>query len=153
MIRMLVFALLGISSAAAATEPVSVPRVTPYADGVGNEAVRKECDWNTKLSANIAQSAGSGVTVTDLDVSQLSGRVLTMKITLVHSIGGGGFTGPKWAAVHGELRDGDKLVGSFDAHQQTSVSFTACGALNRVGRALGDDIADWLKAPTLDARL
>jgi hypothetical protein len=30
---------------------------------------------------------------------------------------------------------------------------TACGALDDVAKAMGSDIAEWLKAPTLDARL
>lgn len=152
-IKMLLFALLGISSAAAATEPVSIARITPYVDGVGNEAVRKECDWNTKLSSNIARSAESGVTVTDVDLSQVSGKVLTMRITHVHAIGGGGWTGPKWAAVEGELHEGGKLVGSFEAHPHTSSGMTACSALDHLGKELGEDIAEWLKAPTLNAKL
>ncbi|RDS81787.1 hypothetical protein [Dyella psychrodurans] len=153
MIKMLAFALIGISSIASATDAVSIPRVTPYADGVGTDDVRQKCDWNSKLSENIAHSAEMGVSVTDKDVSQISGKVLTMRITSVHAIGGGGWTGPKWAAVHGELHDGGKLVGSFEAHQHTTVGMTACGALNRLGKELGEDIADWLKSPTLDAKL
>ncbi|WP_445147034.1 hypothetical protein [Dyella sp. Tek66A03] len=153
MIKMLAFVLIGISSIASATDVVSIPRVTPYEGGVGTDDVRQKCDWNAKLSENIAHFAEGGATVTDTDVSRLSGKVLTMRITQVHAIGGGGLTGPKWAAVHGELHDGSKLVGSFDAHQHTSVGLTTCGSLNHLGKELGEDIADWLKTPTLDAKL
>lgn len=152
-IKMLAFALLGISSAASATDMVSIPRVTPYADGIGTDDVRQKCDWNTKLSERIAHSAESGVSVTDMNQPQLSGRVLTLKITGVHAVGGHGFAGPSWAEVHGELRDGDKLVGSFVAHQHTMAGMTACGALDRLGKEIGEDIADWLKEPTLNASL
>jgi hypothetical protein len=118
--KVLAFALFGMASLASATDVVSVPRVTPYDGGVGTDDVRQKCHWNAQLSEHIAHYAETGVTVTDADVSKLGGKVLTMKITQVHAIGGGGLTGPKWAAVHGELRDGGKLVGSFEAHQHTS---------------------------------
>ncbi|HTC27626.1 hypothetical protein [Dyella sp.] len=151
--KMWVFALVGISSIASATDVVSIPRVTPYADGVGTDDVRTKCDWNSKLSENIARSAQVGVSVTDMDASHISGKVLTMKITQVHAIAGGNVTGYKWAEVHGELHDGGKLVGSFVAHQHTMAAWTACGSLDRLGKELGEDIADWLKDPTLDAKL
>jgi hypothetical protein len=151
---MLGFVLLGLSSLASATDAVSIPRVTPYADGVGNDDVRQKCDWNAKLSENIAQSAEGGVSVTDQDLSQISGKVLTMKVIGVHAIGGGGFTGPKWAKVQGELHDGDKLVGSFVAERRSlGGGLTACRLLTSLGQELGEDIAEWLKNPTLDAKL
>ena len=48
------------------------------------------------------------------------------------------------------------IVGSFvDMRQvfQSGFSFTACGVLGRVSKALGKDIAKWLENPTMDARL
>ncbi len=152
MMKLLVPMLIGISSMASAADVVSIPRVTPYADGVGTDDVRQKCDWNSKLSEEIAHYAETPVSITDKDVSQLSGKVLIMKIVNVHAIGGGGWTGPKWAAVHGELRDNGKLVGSFDAHQHSSVGLTMCGALDHLAKELGDDIADWLKDPVMDAK-
>jgi hypothetical protein len=152
-IKVLAFALIAISSVASAADVVSIPRVTPYADGVGTDDVRNKCDWNSKLGDDIAHHAEGAASVTDTEVSQLSGKVLTMKITQVHAIGGGGWTGPKWAEVQGELHDGGKLVGSFVAHQHTMVGMTACGSLDRLGRELGEGIADWLKEPTLNAKL
>jgi hypothetical protein len=152
-IKVLAFALLGISSMASAADTVSIPRVTPYADGVGSDDVRQQCDWNTRLSEKIAHYAEGGASVTDTDVSRIGGKVLTLKITKVHAVGGHGFAGPSWAEIHGELHDGGKLVGSFTAHQHTMVGMTACGALDHLAKELGDDIADWLKEPTLDANL
>lgn len=153
MTKVLVFALLGISTMASANDAVSIPRVTPYADGIGTVDVRTKCDWNSKISGYIAHYAETPVSVTDADVSQMGGKVLTLKITAVHAIGGGGWTGPKWAEVRGQLHDGGKLVGSFTALQHSSVGLTACRSLNHLAKELGDDIADWLKEPTLNARL
>ena len=154
MIKMLAFALLGISSLASAGEAVSIPRVTPYAGGVGTDDVRNKCDWNAKLSENIARYAKGGVSITAVDSPQASGKVLTMKITQVHAIGGGSMSGSKWAQVHGEPHDGGTLVGSFVAERHTiSGGWTACGVLHSLGKELGEDIAGWLKNPTLDANL
>lgn len=153
LIKVLAFTLIGISSMASATDAVSIPRVTPYADGIGTVDVRTKCDWNSKLSENVAHNGETAVSITDADVSHISGKVLTMKITAVHAIGGGLWTGPKWAEVQGELHDGGRLVGSFRAMQHTSGGLTACSSLNRLGKELGENIADWLKEPTLNANL
>jgi hypothetical protein len=151
-IKILAFALIGISSVASAADVVSIPRITPYADGVGTDEVRTKCDWNSKLSEEIAHYAETPVSITDKDVSQLGGKVLVMKIVHVHAIGGGGLTGPKWAIVQGELRDNGKLIGSFEANQHSSAGLTMCGSLDHLAKELGDDIADWLKDPTMNAK-
>lgn len=154
MIKVLGVLWLGLSSVAAATDVVSIPRVTPYAEGAANDAVRNECHWNAKLSENIAHAAKGGVLVVDKDVSQAGGKVLSMKIIEVHAIGGGSMTGQKWAKVRGELREGDTVLGSFVAERRSIFgAWTACGVLDRIGGELGEDIAEWLANPTMDAKL
>ncbi len=149
-----VAALLLTSSLAQAQGAIIIPRTVPYAEGIGSDAVRNKCDWNTQLSTFIVDFAKSGVVVSDAGGAPATGKMLSMTIVGVHSVGGGGFTGPKWATVRGELREGGTLVGSFVANRTTTKGgLTACSALIRVGKAIGKDIAVWLRAPSLDATL
>lgn len=146
-------ALLLVPCIAASQDSVTIPKTVPYAEGVGSEDLRKECDWNTNLSMRIAAFAKPGVTISGSELGQGSGKVLSMIIVSVHSIGGG-FSGPKWATIRGELRDGNDLVGSFHVNRTTMFGgLTACSALNSVGKAIGKDIAAWLSAPSMDAQL
>jgi len=139
-------------SASAAGE-TTIPKVVPYADGVGSDAIRKECAWDKDLSKHIVRYSKRKTVVIAKDPSVATGKVLTLTITKVHATGSGRYTGAKFADLQGELREGGQLIGSFKAARQTTSTHTTCGALDRVGKALGKDIAEWLKAPTLDARL
>ena len=133
---------------------IAIPKVVPYAEGVGSPAIRKECVWNSELTGYIAANAKRGTVVIVKDLSAATGKVLTMTITNVHAIPGGRVSGPKWGTLDGELRNDGRLIGSFKASRNTtSGGFGACANLDRVGEALGKDIALWLKAPIMDARL
>jgi hypothetical protein len=150
-----VLMLLSAPLATMATETVSIQRTVPYADGTGSEVLRSQCNWNSELSRRIVVAAKGLVVVSDKDPNQLTGKVLVMTITSVHAVGGGNYSGPKWANVRGELREDSRVIGTFIANRTTTTGggFTACSALNRVGKALAKDIANWLMAPTMDAHL
>ena len=149
-----IIALLMFSCMATAQDSVTIAKILPYAEGVGSAAVRTECDWNTQFSTFLAEFAKSGVTVSSTDIEQAQGKVLFMTVTHVHTAGGGAYSGPKWATIRGELRDGANVIGSFYANRTTSTgSLSACSALNRVGKAIAKDISIWLKAPSIDAKL
>lgn len=146
--RGLVIAMLILPSLSTAQEVVSIPKVIPYAPGVGSDDLRADCTWNSELSDYVVKFAKSGVVIFDGAEPSL-GKVLSMSITGVHAIGGGGYTGPKWATVHGELKEGGTIIGSFDIRRTTgSGGFTACSTLDRIGKAIGKDIALWLKSPS-----
>jgi hypothetical protein len=128
--------------------------VVPYAEGVGSEAIRKECAWNTDLSSHIVRNSKRNTVVVAKDVNAATGKVLKMTVTNVHALPGGRRSGPKWGNIEGQLQEGGQVIGSFKASRNTtSGGFTACGNLDSVGKALGEDIAEWLKAPRMDARL
>ena len=81
-----------------------------------------------------------------------------MEITEVHAPGGGAFSGPKWMSVKGELYDRGKQIGSFRAKRySTGGAFGAfkgsCAIIGRCTKAIGQDIAGWLGAPTQNAQL
>lgn len=148
-------ALLFCCATASAAQPstvVAVPSAVDYADGVGTETVRA-CDWNTRMGEYIANHAKGGVVIRDDASAPAQGRSLRMQVTHAHSTAGGRFSGPKWATIHGELLDGATVIGSFDANRTTTRGITACRALERVGEEMGKDIAKWLRAPSMNAKL
>lgn len=144
------FALPWLTQAA---EPIAVQHVATYAEGIGTTELRTQCDWNTQLSEYIVKDAKGLAMVSDQDPVKVDGPYLKLTVTSVHAIGGGRFSGPKWAHVHGELHDHGKLVGSFDARNTTSRGWTACSAMKIAAKDMAEDIADWLHAPTLNATM
>ncbi len=138
-----------------ADEKIMLSSVIPYADkDVANDSVRQECDWNTKLAQNIVKESDSTVETTDQDLAQIQGKTLIIQADNVHAIGGGSWTGPKWAHIHGTLQDHGKVIGSFEALRRTiGGSFGACSTLDNLGEELGQDVAKWLKNPTMNAKL
>jgi hypothetical protein len=112
------------------------------------EAVKKECGLETKIPEYVKSSApGAGGKARSLD----------MKITGLLATGGGNFTGPKSVTVTGTLREGGKTVGSFVARRNASAGAFGgggtCAMLDRCAKAIGKDVGEWLKAPTMNARL
>lgn len=138
---------------AQAAEPIAVQHVAAYAPGVGATDLRTQCDWNTRLSEYIVKDAKGLAVVSDQDAAAVDGPYLSLTVTSAHAVGGGGFAGPTWAHVHGELHSHGKLVGSFDARNTTRRGWKACSAINIAARDMAEDIADWLHAPTLNATM
>lgn len=149
--RSALVALLALASLPVfAAEPIRIAEVVPYRDGVGSAAMRAECDWNRVLSEEIVRRSKGRVVATDADLSTLSGPVLKLSIVNVHAAGGGGFSGPKWGVIRGELVGTGKAPMTFELRRTTSagMSFSACGSMAKVGRALAVDVVEWLDDPT-----
>jgi hypothetical protein len=56
-------------------------------------------------------------------------------------------------AVSGKLLDRGKVIGSFRAKRFSNPIMGTCGTLARISPAIGQDIAAWLNAPTMDTEL
>ena len=118
-------------------------------------AVQNECRLGEKTSAFIEKYSKKSVErVSSID----SGKYLDMEITEVFAPGGGAWSGPKWMEVTGTLMDGDEAVASFRAKRfSTGGAFGGfkgtCSILGRCTKAIGKDIAMWLKNPVDEAEL
>ena len=134
---------------------VWVPSSIPYLqDDTANEAVRRECKWNTTMPLYLVKESEGSVKVADQNLDTVTSKKLMLVATHVHTLGGGRFTGPKWLVLEGKLTDGGKLLGNFEARRQTiGGSFGACGTLESLSEEIGDDIVKWLKAPGLNTKL
>ena len=144
-------ALFAVPAAFAANSPVQIAKVIPYKGETGPANVR-QCDWNSRLSFQIASKSKGQVVATTQDVSTLPGRTLRMAITSAHSAGGGSISGPKWGRVDGELWEDGTMIGNFSIRRVTNRPFalSVCGPLEKVADALSEDINAWLQHPTLD---
>jgi len=144
---------------AAAADTTKILRSIPFAANASvPAAVRDQCALQTKVPEFIAQAAGSSVELVDGALDRKRGRVLELEISEVHAPGGGGFSGPKWMSVKGELYDKGKQIGSFRAKRySTGGAFGGfkgtCAIIGRCTKTIGGDIASWLGSPTPNAEL
>ena len=141
---------LSVSAANAATQ---IARSIPFEASAGaSGVVQQECQLQTSVPAAI-QQAGADVTLVDTPAK--NGRWLELSISEVHAPGGGPFSGPKWMAVSGKLFDRGKMLGSFRAKRVSTGGFVrgTCSTLGRCVQAIGQDIAGWLAAPSLNAEI
>jgi len=138
--------------AAAASAATQVQRTIPFDVGAGgSEKVRQECQIQTKVPEAVKEFAGDVELVEKLNKN---GRALELSIMEVHAPGGGPFSGPKWMAVYGKLYEKGKMIGSFRAKRLSTGAFRGtCSTLARCASAIGQDIAHWLQAPSMDAEL
>ena len=141
--------------AASAEDVVLVSSPISYAtDGAAPDEVRKECDWNTAMPLYLAKESDGRVKVTDQSIGAKTDKKLTLVATNLHTAGGGGWSGPKWLALTGELKEGGKLLGNFEVRRQTiRGSMHGCGTLNSLSEEVAKDILTWLKTPSLNAKL
>ena len=145
--------LASLLIASGARAGVQVLRTLPFAPSAGASAkVQQECQVQTQVPAAI-QEFGSDVQL--VDQPSKGGRSLELSITEMHAPGGGPFSGPKWMTVSGKLHDRGKLIGSFRAKRLSTGGMVrgTCATLARCAQAIGQDIAAWLNAPTMDAEL
>jgi hypothetical protein len=149
--------LLSAAPAPAGNDSVKTLRVTPYAkDARVPVKVLNECSLDTKVPAYLGDFAPN-VELVDGKLGR-SGRVLELHIRDVHGPGGGAFSGPKWMTVTGVLRENGRDVSSFTAKRYSTggafgVYKGTCSILARCAKAIGKDIAGWLRNPRKDARL
>jgi hypothetical protein len=137
-----------VSLPLAAAAQVKVPEKIAFDKAVHvPDAVRKECGLETSIPKYVKASS-SGVP---------GAKSVDMKITALLATGGGAFSGPKSVTVTGTVREGGKVTGTFVARRNASAGAFGgggtCAMLDRCAKAIGSDIATWLKAPSKDARL
>lgn len=143
-------AMLSISGyAVAADSPIRTAEVMPYEDGAGTQALRDECKWNRTLPSEVARRSRGEVVTTAEPLESLEGPVLSLRIAAAHSAGGG-WAGPRFALIRGELRQTDGSVRTFEIHRSTSLGMmSGCQAMDRVGKALIKDVLNWLEDPSI----
>ncbi len=155
---LLVFIVL---TAHAEDDAITVISPVPFAEGSGaTGAVKSDCTLETRLPKFIESASKRGVKVSiGADPGEnAAGRVLYLEFANVHGPGGGAWSGPKLVTVHGTLKENGEVVGTFVATRySTGGAFGGykgtCSILGRCIKAIGKDVAAWLRNPTMDAAL
>jgi len=88
-----------------------------------------------------------------IDIEKYPGRRLVLRINNMHASGGGAMSGPKFLNISGELWDGTSKVATFTFNKWTLAGITTCRAVDSLVDAAAYTIADWLRMPTIDAKL
>lgn len=145
----------------AGAETYTIVSPVPFAEGSqASNNVKEACTLDTRLPQFVADFAKRGVNVViGPDPGEtVEGNILYLEITHVLGTGGGSWSGPKSVTVEGILKENGEVIGSFTgARYSTGGAFGGfkgtCGILGRCIKALGKDIATWLKNPTMNAML
>ncbi len=151
------------SASAFATDPITMAKPVPYADeAVIAGKIKKECDLQNQLAAYTEEYAREdhNITVKFADAVQAdsAGMVLDVHIRDAVSEGNPFIGHRKSTLVAGKLYRDAELIGSFVGRRNSMGGAFggykgSCSVLGRTVKALGKDIADWLKSPTMDAQL
>jgi hypothetical protein len=142
----------------ASAETITLAGSIPFSEFSGaTDKVKNECKFQTRLPAYVKSAAKRKVDVvlSKDSLDDVDGKILVLEITNVYAPGGGGYSGSKNATVSGELKENGEVIGSFTARRRTLIGMMpgTCSMLKRVSKKLGEDIAGWLRAPTMEATL
>lgn len=151
------------AGSAVAADPILVAKPVPFADDAMIAGkIKKECDIQNQLADYVEEYAREEQHIEVKFVSTFSadtsGIALDMQIKDAVSQGNPFIGHRKSTLVVGKLyRDGE-LIGSFVGRRNSMGGAFAgykgsCSVLGRTVKVLGKDIAEWLKAPTMDAQL
>lgn len=144
--------LLVLAAPLAGAEGIKIGKRIPYADGVGRSAIRDECDLENHLTATLVEYGKGRIERSAEDLKKAQGKVFDAQITGVW--GSGGPYGGASVLVEGQLRDNGKVIGTVTARRKTSRGgYGTCGKVNLAAGVVAKDIAAWLEAPSMDARL
>lgn len=162
MIRFVIAAALAAVPVLAPAQEVLVQRPVPYSEDADIASnIRNECKLQEQLPDYIRQfAAPKGIEVRFADEIDTAapGRVLQVEIRDALSMGNAWTGHRKSTSVRGRLFEDGELIGSFRGRRDSMGGAFAgykgsCSVLGRTVKTLGQDIAAFLAAPTMDAEL
>ena len=153
-----------ISLPALAREPeavITVSKEIPFSEHSGViETVQRECHLQEKIPKFLQSYAkkDAKIILTSDPIEEVPGRVLIMTIVGGSGVGGGAWSGLKSLTVQGKLVEDGAVIGSFTAARYSGGGAWGgfkgtCSIFGRCAKAIGKDIALWLKNATMDAHL
>jgi hypothetical protein len=156
-------AALLLASTLLQAQPVTMARSVPYADDAEiSSKVRSECvklqDQLAEFIREYGKANGVDVRLVDDPTRNGPGRVLEVEIVEAVSMGNAFIGHQKFTRVGGTLFDDGKQVASFRARRNSMGGAFggykgSCSVLGRTVKALGQDIAQWLRNPQDGGRL
>lgn len=125
-----------------------------------NDTVRDDCRWPTAMVSRLVKAFNEDdlrprakLESRPIDIETYPGRRLVLRVKDVHALAGGGLSGPKWMTMAGELREGKLLVADFESHSTSGRGLTTCRSVDSLSDSTTSMIVEWLRSPTLGAKL
>jgi hypothetical protein len=155
-------ALLAGSLAVSAAEKLYVQDPVEFdADAQVDRAVRDTCKLGTRLSFFLQQEIKSkyDIVPTKTPADMTDAKSLALVIQNVQGdASSGAWFGRKGITLRGTLRENGKIIGSFNARRRSTGGILGpmtdgCAIFEHCVKALAEDVADWLKKPSIDAWL
>jgi hypothetical protein len=146
----------------AAPKSVSLQAPVPFEDGnTIQRNIIDDCAIDRQLAQFVSEFAtenGIEVELKDKVTQADAGSVLILEIVDAVSLGNAFIGHKKFTRIRGTLFDNGVEIASFNGGRQSSGGAFAgfkssCSVLGRTVRALGNDVALWLKKPWKDATL
>jgi hypothetical protein len=155
---------LGTSQTGFAAEKLYVQSPARYDKGATIDAkVKEECRIESRISYFVKENTLGKFDVVFSAALNDAGnnKALSLVILSVEGAGGGVWTGAKGMTVRGTLRGNGKVIGSFDAKRLSGgggywsrKKFQGtCELFENSAKEIGEDVASWLKQPSMDAKL
>ncbi|HSX58850.1 MAG TPA: hypothetical protein VLF18_01500 [Tahibacter sp.] len=154
--------IAALAAGTAQADVVTLQRTAPWVDETRIASnIRAECDLPNKLPAYIAEYAEEKrirTRFSDAVAPGDAGRVLIVEIDEAVSRGNAFIGHQKFTRAKGALYENGAEIGNFVAQRYSMGGAFAgykgsCSVLGRTVKAIGKDVAEWMAAPTKDARL
>ncbi len=155
--------ILAVASTVLQADTVTMIKHVPYsADSKIRQNIKNECTaLGSKISdftVQFSKKTKNDIVLTESLDKTSSGKVLEVFITDAVSSGNAFVGHRKFVAVEGTLYEGGEKVASFQGSRYSGGGAFggykgSCSVLGRCSKAIGKDIANWLKNPTDGASL
>ena len=150
------FMFLCVSLAQA--ETLTTSQSIPFAEDSGaSDDIKNECKFETRLPEYLKKEAKRtfDVVLSKEPLEDAEGKTLSLTIANMYGLGGGAWSGSKSAIVTGELKENGEVIASMSLRRHSIMGMApgTCSILKRISKKMGEDIAEWLEEPTMDAAL
>lgn len=142
----------------AQAETLTTSQSIPFAEDSGaSDDIKNECKFETRLPEYLKKEAKRtfDVVLSKEPLEDAEGKTLSLIIANMYGLGGGAFSGSKSAIVTGELKENGEIIASMSLRRHSIMGMApgTCSILKRIAKKMGEDIAEWLEEPTMDAEL
>jgi hypothetical protein len=142
----------------AQAETLTTSQSIPFAEDSGaSDDIKNECKFETRLPEYLKKEAKRtfDVVLSKEPLEDSEGKTLSLIIANMYGLGGGAFSGSKSAIVTGELKENGEVIASMSLRRHSIMGMApgTCSILKRIAKKMGEDIAEWLEEPTMDAEL
>lgn len=151
-----------LASSLASADEIQMARSIPYAEDAEIAGkITRECTLQTQLADFIKEYATKGghqIRLVDSVDEAAEGKVLVIEIRDAVSEGNAFLGHRKSTSARGKLLENGVEIASFKVRRNSMGGAFAgykgsCSVLGRTVKIMGQDIAQWLNAPTMDAML